>query len=60
MNIGSLYNPAMYRDAGLPKPMALRGQLMADSGRQEIHQNDILKGVAKVFERLELPITTAL
>ena len=60
MNIGSLYNPAMYRDAGLPKPMAMRGQLMSDVSRLKVHQNDILKSVAKVFEQLELPITTAL
>ena len=59
MNIGSLYNPAMYRDAGLPKPMALRAELMSDPQRLQVHQNDILKGVAKVFGQLELPVNTA-
>ena len=54
LNINALYNPAMYRDTGLEKPMQIRGQLLDDSSRKNIHKNHILKGLRKVFSKLGL------
>ncbi|MBL4660747.1 MAG: diiron oxygenase [Alcanivoracaceae bacterium] len=56
MNINSLYNPSMYRDAGLEKPMLIRSRLLEDENRKLIHQNTILKGIKKVFAKLELDL----
>ena len=56
MNINALYNPAMYRDAGLEKPMLIRSRLLEDENRKYIHQNTILKGIKKVFAKLELDL----
>jgi hypothetical protein len=37
-SIESLYNPAMYRDAGIPEPYKIRRRLLEDSNRKVFHQ----------------------
>lgn len=37
-SVHSLYNPAVYRDAGLPDPYQLRNDLLTDPGREAYHQ----------------------
>jgi len=56
LNIRSLYNPAMYRDAGLGNPMQIRSLLLEDESRKNIHENTILQGVKKVFMKLDLSL----
>ncbi|MBL4773049.1 MAG: diiron oxygenase [Alcanivoracaceae bacterium] len=56
MNINALYNPSMYRDTGLEKPMLIRSRLLEDDNRKNIHKNNILKGVKKVFSTLGLDL----
>lgn len=56
MNLQALYNPSMYRDAGLESPMQIRQKLLDDKNRQEIHHTVMLKGVHKVFKKLGLEL----
>ena len=45
LTIESLYNPAMYRDAGFASGIAIRSALLADPGRQHFHANELLKKI---------------
>lgn len=45
VTIESLYNPAMYRDAGFASGMAVRSALLSDRNRQEFHSSELLKKV---------------
>ncbi|WP_422970953.1 diiron oxygenase [Undibacterium sp. TC9W] len=45
VTIESLYNPAMYRDAGFSSGMAIRSALLADPVRQDFHARELLKKV---------------
>lgn len=43
MTVESLYQPAMYRDAGLGSGLTIRRQLLADPARRRFHQDVLLK-----------------
>jgi hypothetical protein len=43
MTVESLYQPAMYRDAGLGSGLAIRRQLLAEPARRRFHQDVLLK-----------------
>ncbi|RSZ60902.1 diiron oxygenase [Massilia atriviolacea] len=45
LTIESLYNPAMYRDAGFTSGIAIRTALLADPRRQHFHSNELLKKI---------------
>jgi len=45
-SLNSLYNPHVYRDAGIPDPLALRNALLNDEGRREIERKAIRKPLA--------------
>ncbi|WP_422953039.1 MULTISPECIES: diiron oxygenase [unclassified Undibacterium] len=45
VTIESLYNPAMYRDAGFASGMTIRSALLADPARQDFHARELLKKV---------------
>ena len=53
------YNPAVYRDAGLPDPYGMRRELCADAARRVVHRQ-VLKRVlgffveARIFETEEI------
>jgi hypothetical protein len=49
--INSLYNPAVYRDAGLDEPYEIRRRLLADPARQEINAAVFKQGM-QYFPRL--------
>lgn len=49
VNFNALYNPSMYRDAGLAQPMKIRTQLIENPHRQSIYKNKILKSANKAF-----------
>jgi hypothetical protein len=38
MSVESLYNPAVYKDAGIPEPYKLRAALLKDPARKSVHQ----------------------
>lgn len=38
MSVESLYNPAVYKDAGIPDPYRLRAALLKDPSRKPLHQ----------------------
>lgn len=52
VNYNALYNPSMYRDAGLDRPMMIRSKLIDDPARQNLYKNVILKSTNKAFARL--------
>lgn len=45
LTIESLYNPAMYRDAGFASGIAVRTALLADPARQAFHAQKLLKKI---------------
>ncbi|GAA3656954.1 diiron oxygenase [Streptomyces sp. S1A] len=45
-SLNSLYNPHVYRDAGIPDPLALRNALLGDERRREIERRSIRKPLA--------------
>ncbi|MFP8883921.1 MULTISPECIES: diiron oxygenase [Streptomyces] len=45
-SVNSLYNPHVYRDAGIPDPLALRNALLGDERRREIERRSIRKPLA--------------
>lgn len=45
LTIESLYNPAMYRDAGFASGIAIRTALLADPARQDFHARELLKKI---------------
>lgn len=45
LTIESLYNPAMYRDAGFPSGIAIRTALLANPTRQHFHSTELLKKI---------------
>ncbi|MGW7429041.1 diiron oxygenase [Streptomyces sp. NPDC054861] len=45
-SINSLYNPHVYRDAGVPDPLALRNALVADERRRPFERKAIRKPLA--------------
>lgn len=45
LTIESLYNPAMYRDAGFASGIAIRTALLADPARQAFHADTLLKKI---------------
>jgi hypothetical protein len=50
MSVESLYNPAVYKDAGIPEPYKLRAALLKDPARKSVHQqflNRIVHFLAK-------------
>ncbi|MFK0288011.1 diiron oxygenase [Streptomyces sp. NPDC090499] len=57
-SVRSLYNPAVYRDAGLPDPLGLRRRLLADPGRAQAH-DQILNRTRKFLDRNGLTPTEA-
>lgn len=56
MNIGSLYNPLAYKDAGLQRGMMLRESLLTDPGRIKIHQEKMLAGVMKTLSQCHIEL----
>ena len=49
LTIESLYNPAMYRDAGFASGIAIRGALLADPVRQAFHGGELLKKIVALL-----------
>lgn len=49
LTIESLYNPAMYRDAGFASGIAIRTALLADPGRQAFHSDTLLKKILSLL-----------
>jgi hypothetical protein len=49
-SIGTLYNPAAYRDAGIPDALALRRRALAHPARQQAHE-DVLKRTRRFLDR---------
>jgi len=49
VNYNALYNPSMYRDAGLSRPMIVRSRLIENEQRQRIYKHKILKSANKAF-----------
>ncbi|MGW1288495.1 diiron oxygenase [Streptomyces sp. NPDC002586] len=47
----SLYNPHVYRDAGIPEPLALRQELLASPARAEFEQN-VFRKTSKFLEKI--------
>lgn len=56
INIGSLYNPQAYRDAGIQQGVSLREKLMNDPGRVHIHEKKMLSGVKRLLAKCGLNI----
>jgi hypothetical protein len=50
VNYNALFNPSMYRDAGLARPMSIRSKLIESSERQSIYKNKMLKSVTRAFD----------
>lgn len=50
-SVQSLYNPAVYRDAGLPDPYGIRTEILASPERHAANQ-EIMKRTLSYFERL--------
>lgn len=57
VNYNSLYNPAMYRDAGLEAPMEFRSYLIKHSERQSLYKNTILKSANEAFKKVGIVLT---
>ncbi|GAA1926440.1 hypothetical protein GCM10009716_38260 [Streptomyces sodiiphilus] len=60
-SVNSLYNPHVYRDAGVPDPLGLRNSLVADELRRPIERRIIRKPLAffrrtGIFSDEELPV----
>jgi hypothetical protein len=49
-SIGTLYNPAAYRDAGIPDALALRRRALAHPARMEAHEQ-VLKRTRKFLSK---------
>jgi len=54
VTIESLYNPAMYRDAGFVSGIAIRSALLADSRRQDFHAGEHLKKIISLLLDIHL------
>lgn len=52
-SLGLLYNPIVYRDAGLISPYEVQRNLLASESRQEFHQQ-VLERVIKFFDKNEI------
>lgn len=52
LTVESLYQPAMYRDAGLGSGLAIRRQLLAEPARQRFHQEVLLKRSIDLLQEL--------
>jgi hypothetical protein len=57
INIAALYNPQAYRDAGIPKGMALRESLLNHPNRIELHETKLLGSFKRHSARLGIPLT---
>ncbi|MFI6206009.1 diiron oxygenase [Streptomyces sp. NPDC051041] len=57
-SVRSLYNPAVYRDAGLPEPLELRRRLLEHPARKAAHDN-ILNRTRKFLARNGLQVQGA-
>ncbi len=55
-SLGSLYNPAVYRDTGLPNPIALRRRALTHPARIEAH-GQILKRTRRFLNKCGLGVT---
>lgn len=56
INIGALYNPLAYKDAGIERGMMLRESLLTDPGRMSIHMEQMLPGVIKALSQCEIEL----
>ena len=56
VNYNALYNPSMYRDAGLESPMKIRSYLIDHPERQHLYKNVILKGANAAFEKIGIKL----
>ncbi|MCL2914489.1 diiron oxygenase [Shewanella corallii] len=57
INIGALYNPAAYRDAGLQKGMQIRDALLSDPARIDFHETKLLGNFKRLMERIGIPLS---
>ena len=56
INIGALYNPLAYKDAGIERGMMLRESLLTDRGRMLIHMEHMLPGVLKILMQCQIDL----
>lgn len=56
ISIESLYQPAMYRDTGLPGGVAMRRELLANPSRHQYHETKVLKRPLKFFEEMGIAL----
>ncbi|VUD46760.1 hypothetical protein TDB9533_00889 [Thalassocella blandensis] len=56
INIGSIYNPQAYRDAGFPQGVLLREKLLNDPSRMFIHEKKMLSGVKRLLGKCGLNV----
>jgi len=57
VNFNALYNPSMYRDAGIESAMALRADLIGHPRRQDLYKNKVLKGANQAFTKIGLTLS---
>lgn len=55
-SLASLYNPAVYRDAGLPNPIGLRRRALTHPARAKAH-DQILKRTRRFLDKCDLGVT---
>ncbi|MGO1719583.1 MAG: diiron oxygenase [Luteimonas sp.] len=56
ISIEALYQPAMYRDSGIPGGVALRRKLLAHPARREHHAGTLLKRPLKFMAQIGIPL----
>ncbi len=54
-SVQSLYNPTVYRDAGLPEPYKLRNDLLADPARLEFDRKTLKRTVDYMSKNKIIP-----
>jgi P-aminobenzoate N-oxygenase AurF len=56
ISVEALYQPAAYRDSGIPGGVALRRELLADPARRSFHEEVLLKRPLKFMREIGIPL----